>query len=41
MLRIRREHPMLLMPQIRGDIEPHLVGVPFHSTIGVPIPYMR
>jgi len=41
MLRLRREHPALLMPQLRGDIEPQLVGVPFHSNIEVPVPYMR
>jgi len=29
------------MPQIRGDIEPQLMGIPYHSDIDVPVPYMR
>jgi len=41
MLAIRRQEATVLGPQLRGDIEPRLVAVPYLSDITVPVPYMR
>jgi Alpha amylase, catalytic domain len=41
MLALRRLEPDLLMPQLRGDVEPRLISVRHTSDIDVPVPYMR
>jgi hypothetical protein len=41
MLALRRREANVLTPQVRGDIEPQLVAVPYKADINVPVPYMR
>lgn len=41
MIALRRQESALLLPEVRGDVEPRLAAVPYSSDISVPVPYIR
>ena len=41
MLTLRKQEHEVLASQLRGDMAPQLIAVPYESSIAVPVPYMR